>query len=409
MNERQLRYLKVIAEERSIHKASSLLKKNPSTLTRGLKNLEEELGVQIFLRTSTGLSNTPEGSQILVFAEEILQMFEGLSRWCFGTQGKAQSHEWTEQELRYLLMIREQQNISRAAKELYMAQPSLSQMLMELEEELGQKIFLRTKEGVMETNFGREFLDQLELIWDRYRQIRKELEEFQQMKKGTLTFGIPMNLGTYLLPLFLPVFSETYPGIQVQIRENNTSELERLMLAKKIDFCIMHDYGNESQLEYVHFHDDPFYLVVPGRMRAQFDFPKDRKLTAKDLLRLEDAPFIMVANRQKLRLVVDRILEIAGIRPYIRCTTKSMETAKRLVAAGMGVTFLPRSYLTLYSGVEGLESYPIDERLNGSWKLVAAYPKKGNLSRSSREFLRMLKECLEQVEEGECLKERNGR
>lgn len=65
---------------------------------------------------------------------------------------------------------------------------------------------------------------------------------------------------------------------------------------------------------------------------------------------------------QKLRQVADEILRKAGIRPDICCTTKSMETAKRLAAGGMGATFLPKSYMTLYSGTEGLSCYPLDKR-----------------------------------------------
>ena len=73
-----------------------------------------------------------------------------------------------------------------------------------------------------------------------------------------------------------------------------------------------------------------------------------------------------------------------------------METAKRLVGAGMGITFLPRSYLNLYSGVEGLECYPLAPDLDGSWKLTVAYPKEGKLSRGSREFLKLIRETLKE-------------
>lgn len=77
----------------------------------------------------------------------------------------------------------------------------------------------------------------------------------------------------------------------------------------------------------------------------------------------------MVANRQKLRQVADSILEQLSIKPDIRCTTKSMETAKRLAAAGMGVTFLPHSYLNLFSGVDNLACYPLIQhcRPRGNW------------------------------------------
>lgn len=389
MNERQLRYVKTIAQEGSIKGASFLLGKNPSTLTRGLKSLEEELETVIFKRTRDGLTLTGEGIRMNEWVGEILSRFEELEEWT-GVSG----HLWTENEMIYLLTIEEQGNISRAAQELYVAQPSLSQAVMELEEDLGREIFRRTKGGVQATAFGEGLLKRLRNIKELYRQMREELEEFRQMRRGIITIGIPMNLGTYLLPLVLPAFSEQYPGIQIRIRENNSGELERLMLAGRIDFCIMHFHEEKPQVQYQLFQDDPFCLVVPSRAKWKPVLPKDRTLLGENIRCLENIPFVMVASRQKLRLVVDQILENAGVIPRIHCTTKSMETAKRLVAAGMGVTFLPRSYLNLYSGTEGLESYPVDESLGASWKLAVAYPAEGKLSRASMEFLRMLEQEL---------------
>ncbi len=423
MNERQLRYLRAIAAEGNIRGASRVLSRNPSSLTRMLKNSEEELGVVLFARTRDGLKVTPEGECFFSLAEAVEKQFEELRVWltaesakfevedpvCADTadggmegmdaacdrKSKSCSRNWTENEIRYLLAIREYGNISRAAQELYVAQPSLSQMVMELEAELGHSIFQRGKKGVRVTEFGQSLLERLEAIWQGFQNIYAEMEEFQQMKRGKITFGIPMNLGTYLIPLLLPAFSEAYPGIQVNIRENNTSELEKLLMDKKIDFCIMHDMGKQESLEYTEFSDDPFYLVVPTGMRERLGFSKDQILGTENLRKLEKIPFVMVASRQKLRQVVDRILACVGIRPQIRCSTRSMETAKRLVAAGMGVTFLPGSYITLYSGTEGLEWYPVDEALGGSWKLVVAKRRNESLPRSSREFLRMLQECLD--------------
>lgn len=417
MNERQLRCLKVIASERNIRKASHVLSRNPSSLTRMLKNTEEELGVSLFVRAKDGLRATPEGESFFLLAENVLRQFDELRAWICAEVSHAGSdpaktdradggpaktadsdggreHAWTENEIRYLLTTREYGNISRAAQELYIAQPSLSQVVMEVEDQLGRPIFVRSKDGVRETPFGRELLKRLEMIRQGIEKLYAEMEEFQQMKRGKITFGIPMNLGTYLIPLLLPAFLEAYPGIQVHIRENNTLELEKLLTDRKIDFCIMHDQGHQESLEYTEFSDDPFYLVVPGRLREKYQFPKDQVLTAKDLTKLKGEPFVMVAARQKLRQVVDQILSRVGIRPRICCTTRSMETAKRLVAAGMGVTFLPGSYMTLYSGTEGLEWYPIDEKLGGHWKLVVANRKHESLSRGSREFLRILRERL---------------
>ena len=124
---------------------------------------------------------------------------------------------------RYLLAIRECGSISRAAAELFVAQPSLSQVLMNVESGFGQAIFKRSSEGVAPTAFGEVFLEELRQIAGLYRKLALEMEEFQEMKRGTITFGIPQNLGAYLLPMVLPAFAGRYPGIRIRFKENNST------------------------------------------------------------------------------------------------------------------------------------------------------------------------------------------
>ncbi len=403
MNEQQIRYICAIAKEESMQGASSYLGKNPSTISRVVKRCENELGAVFFKRAGRKMIPTPEGEAVIHMGNQILTCFRKLEEWV-NSYGHGENpgnvHLWTEHEIRYLLSIREYQNISRASQELYVAQPSLSQMLKELEEDMGTEVFLRGKDGVEESPFGRELLNRLEEAGNLFTRMRIELEEFQQMKKGTITFGIPLNLGTYLLPRIIPVFRERFPGIRIRIRENNSHGLEQMMIGRKIDFCILHFHEEREQVRYEMFFEDPFYLVIPKDRKSSLNLPERRKLTKEDLARLSNEPFVMVSARQKLRLVADQIVKNAGIVPDICCTTKSMETVKRLVAAGTGITFLPGSYLNLYSGVEGLACYPLDRSLEGVWKLAVACPKEGKLPRSSREFLKLLTETLREMRDG---------
>ena len=134
---------------------------------------------------------------------------------------------------------------------------------------------------------------------------------------------------------------------------------------------------------------------MPLTLAHKYQFPDYRTLSIYNLKALEQEPFLMVASRQKLRQVADSILSQLSIKPNIRYTTKNMETAKRLAAAGMGITFLPHSYLNLFSGVENLACYPLDPSLNASWKLVIGYPDGRSLSRCAKEFIRFLKEKIQ--------------
>lgn len=387
MNEKQLRYVSAISQAGSVQTASRLLNKDSSTLTRNLKHLEEELGVSVFKRTPSGIQATAEGCVVLGAVKRILDCCDRLKE-------KGTAHNLTGNEIRYMLAIRECGTISKAAKELFIAQPSLSQILLQAEQDFGQPVFYRNREGLKESEFGSWFLDILSEIWQIHRTLLADLEEFQDLKKGRLTFGIPPNLGTYLLPRILPAFSKQYPGIQVSFKEYNSIELDRMILAGKVDFGIMHFQEYNEAMQYEDFFEDPFYLVIPDGMKAQLGFDEKEPLSVQKLQHIKNLPFIMVAGRQKLRQVADQILEQAQIVPEIRYTTKSMETAKRLVAAGMGITFLPGSYLDLFSDMEGIASYCLEDGLMASWKLVVAYPKKGKLSKSVREFLQILKRLL---------------
>ena len=112
----------------------------------------------------------------------------------------------TDKELLYLLTIAEYGNITRAANELFISQPSLSESLSKVEQEFGTPIFHRELTGLVPTDFGTHYLETAKKILDCYQQMNLELDEYRQMRRGTLNFGIPFNLGAYLLPRILPYF-----------------------------------------------------------------------------------------------------------------------------------------------------------------------------------------------------------
>ena len=354
--------------------------------------MEEELGSPLFRRGSLGLRTTSEGEAFFAWARQALGVFRKM--------GRKQEGNLTEREMEYLLRIRREKGIARAAQSLYIAQPSLSQILMKLEEECGFALFTREKDGVRETNEGSRFLDQVEELAGIYRKMRRQLEEFQQLKRGLVSFGIPINLGTSLLPDILPRFSALYPGVEVRFFENNSVELDRMVLEGRTDFNIMHFQSPKETLEYEILGVDPFCLAAPSSWGERLGL-KEGAIGKRELKELEPEPFIMVARGQKLRQTADEILSQAQVKPKVLCSTKSMETAKRLVAAGMGLTLLPMSYTTLLSDRKGILCVPISEELEASWKIVIAYPKGEELPCCCREFLRLLRQRMKERQQNQ--------
>ena len=392
MDERQLVYAAAIEKAGSLRQAARELDREYSTLARSLKRLEEELGSPLFRRGSLGLRTTSEGEAFFAWARQALGVFRKM--------GRKQEGNLTEREMEYLLRIRREKGIARAAQSLYTAQPSLSQILMKLEEECGFALFTREKDGVRETNEGSRFLDQVEELAGIYRKMRRQLEEFQQLKRGLVSFGIPINLGTSLLPDILPRFSALYPGVEVRFFENNSVELDRMVLEGRTDFNIMHFQSPKETLEYEILGVDPFCLAAPSSWGERLGL-KEGAIGKRELKELEPEPFIMVARGQKLRQTADEILSQAQVKPKVLCSTKSMETAKRLVAAGMGLTLLPMSYTTLLSDRKGILCVPISEELEASWKIVIAYPKGEELPCCCREFLRLLRQRMKERQQNQ--------
>ena len=392
MDERQLVYAAAIEKAGSLRQAARELDREYSTLARSLKRLEEELGSPLFRRGSLGLRTTSEGEASFAWARQALGVFRKM--------GRKQEGNLTEREMEYLLRIRREKGIARAAQSLYIAQPSLSQILMKLEEECGFALFTREKDGVRETNEGSRFLDQVEELAGIYRKMRRQLEEFQQLKRGLVSFGIPINLGTSLLPDILPRFSALYPGVEVRFFENNSVELDRMVLEGRTDFNIMHFQSPKETLEYEILGVDPFCLAAPSSWGERLGL-KEGAIGKRELKELEPEPFIMVARGQKLRQTADEILSQAQVKPKVLCSTKSMETAKRLVAAGMGLTLLPMSYTTLLSDRKGILCVPISEELEASWKIVIAYPKGEELPCCCREFLRLLRQRMKERQQNQ--------
>ena len=387
MDERQLVYAAAIEKAGSLRQAARELDREYSTLARSLKRLEEELGSPLFRRGSLGLRTTSEGEAFFAWARQALGVFRKM--------GRKQEGNLTEREMEYLLRIRREKGIARAAQSLYIAQPSLSQILMKLEEECGFALFTRENDGVRETNEGSRFLDQVEELAGIYRKMRRQLEEFQQLKRGLVSFGIPINLGTSLLPDILPRFSALYPGVEVRFFENNSVELDRMVLEGRTDFNIMHFQSPKETLEYEIMGVDPFCLAAPSSWGERLGL-KEGAIGKRELKELEPEPFIMVARGQKLRQTADEILSQAQVKPKVLCSTKSMETAKRLVAACMGLTLLHMSYTTLLSDRKGILCVPISEELEASWKIVIAYPKGEELPCCCREFLRLLRQRMKE-------------
>ncbi|GGO04122.1 LysR family transcriptional regulator [Saccharibacillus kuerlensis] len=298
-------------------------------------------------------------------------------------------------QLQYALMIAAERNFSRAAEKLHIAQPSLSQQLSKLEKELGVLLFQRNTSSVELTHAGSEFMKRAQRIVDEMSLLRVEMEDISQLRKGRITVGSMPTTGSHLLPHVLPEFRSGYSGIDVTLVEDTSQNLERLTAAGKTDISLLSLPLTEPALDYERIADEPIDLAVPPNHPLALRFSAS-PLASVDMKELQHEPFIILKKGQGFRKMVLDLCHEAGYEPQVVFESSNMETLQSLVAAGMGITLVPR-FVARSKRSELLPLYlpladPVPYRT-----LVIAYRKGRSLSKAAEAFIVTLQDTMKNL------------
>lgn len=275
-----------------------------------------------------------------------------------------------DRELLYIKTIADTQSISKAAEELFIAQPSLSQSLQRIERELGTHLFIREPRGMKLTYAGEKYYLMAKEILDIYSDFKSEITHINELKAGRLVIGIARYMGMNILPNILPKFNKNYPNIEIIIREENTRVLENLVLGGNVDFALTHVHKKEmnEKINYEILKEDEFLLVTPkAYLKDSYKIKVKDGKSYVDLRDLEGEKFILLDINKGIRKVQDRTIKSYGISPDVVFTTKNFETAKRLAANGMGITIIPKDYLNIFSQDKSYDSFNLSGTEENIW------------------------------------------
>src|SRR5246127_2548271 len=142
------------------------------------------------------------------------------------------------QQLRYVGAVAQTGNFSRAAEQCHVSQPSLSQQILKLEEELGERLFDRMKRHVRLTAHGEGFLPRALKILEEVDVAKREASDAQKLLRGRLIVGVLPTIAPYLLPEVLVLFARKFPGVEIVVHEDTTAQLLKLAQACEIDFAL---------------------------------------------------------------------------------------------------------------------------------------------------------------------------
>lgn len=289
-------------------------------------------------------------------------------------------------QLLYAIQIATDRNFSRAAEKLHIAQPSLSQQLSKLEKEIGVLLFQRSTNSVELTYAGSLFVEKSQKILDMVEQLKKEMEDISQMKKGRLVVGSMPITGSTILPFVVPAFQAAYPEIEISLVEETSSNLETLTSNGQTDISLLSLPLREDSLHYETLLDEEIVLAVPPQ------HPFAGRKGPIDISELKQEAFIALKKGQGFRKLTLDLCQRAGFAPSIVFESSNMETVQSLVAAGMGIAFVP----FLISKRSWSELAPVHLRLKGhpTRTLVIAYRKGRYISKAAEAFIITMKQVM---------------
>ncbi|MDT3426763.1 LysR family hydrogen peroxide-inducible transcriptional activator [Paenibacillus forsythiae] len=286
-------------------------------------------------------------------------------------------------QLLYVLQIANERNFSRAAEKLHIAQPSLSQQLSKLEKELGVMLFQRNTSTVELTHAGTKFVDQAQIIIDAVELLRQEMNDISELRTGRVVVGSMPITGAHLLPYVLPVFKRKYPEIDITLLEDSSMNLEKLTASGQTDLSLLSLPLEIPALAYEILGEERIDLAVPPEHPLAARASTGVK-TALEELRGES--FIVLKEGQGFRKMTVDLCRGAGFDPSVVFESNNMETIQSLVAAGMGVTLVPR-FISRAPRSEFVPVYlPLADPVP-SRTLVVAYRKGRYLSKAAEAFI----------------------
>ncbi len=294
----------------------------------------------------------------------------------------------------YLQAIDKYGNMTKAAQQLYISQPALTKFLNKLERELGVKLFDRQVNPLQITYAGELYMAQVEQIITMEKNLRHQFEEINDLKRGRFSIGIPPLRGAYWLPEILPPFLKAYPGIQVNVKEGNSTYFEEELQRGSLDICIYTLPVFSDDVDYRVIGDDRIFLIVSRDHQILKEVDLSKNSTSNPLLispeRLEGESFISLTPQQGLYRTMKELFAIHNIqKTKIVMEISNCETAYRLATQGVGLFFAPECCAIQ---LRSMEQQPIfctlDDPLYAR-KLIVAYRKGRVLSNAMERFIQM--------------------
>ncbi|WP_159981774.1 MULTISPECIES: LysR family transcriptional regulator [unclassified Novosphingobium] len=246
--------------------------------------------------------------------------------------------------LRSFLRVTETKSISRAAVSLGIAQPSLSQHILRLEDEVGQTLLKRTARGITLTEAGEIFRTHAMRI---LRSVEQGIDDVRQAAEpsGAVVLAVPYSISRIAGVALIEAFLEHAPRVALRLVEASTGQIRGWLEEGKIDLGIFHELDTFRELAIRPIAAEELLLVKPASTTDEIGTEVEDKLCA-----LGEIPLILPGPQHGLRQIIEQAAARVGIELRVKLEVDAVALIPTLVAHGHGYSILPRSALALHDG-----------------------------------------------------------
>ncbi len=246
-------------------------------------------------------------------------------------------------QLRYVCAISETGSFSRAAERCQIAQPSLSQQVLKLEEDLGAKLFDRLGRSIRLTEAGRAFLPHARSILSQMETARSSVVDKCADVRGGVAVGVIPTIAPYLMPRYTTAFAKKYPEAKLRIVEETTPPLVESLRDLSIDIAILALPLRHKDLELLPLRTEPLFAVLPrNHPRAATE-----SLALKDL---RGESFVMLRDGHCFRDLSIAACTHARVTPRIAFESDQFSSLFGMVSAGIGISLVPEMAIDRNAG-----------------------------------------------------------
>ena len=280
-------------------------------------------------------------------------------------------------QLQYFVEVVKTNNISKAAKNLYVSQPAISSAIRELEKEFNTSLFIRYNNQITLTDEGHFLYRQALGLLENYEKVRSDM--FSYLKQfEVLKIGVPPMLGTFILPTFISQYTRQNPNVEIQLLEFGSMASREALINREISIGFTVKSKDEElpeQLECIKLIDTTLLFSI----NRNHPFAKKDKISIKDL---EDFPLILMKNDCLQAPLVKNSFKECGLIPNVKIKTNQLYTIKELIKNNNLGAFLFNQVIENETDIVGIKlEKPID------LEIVLAYRKDTNLNNISKSFL----------------------